>query len=113
MKNIEETKKLLDHIQQCPEATQRELMEKLNISLGKVNFLIRSLTEKGIIELKRFKNSKKKRGYLYLITPGGIAEKSRITRNFLTKKIDEYEKLKGEIDSLKKQLEETEEDIYA
>ena len=114
MKHLEETKKLLDHIQQNPEATQRELVEKLNISLGKVNYLINALGEKGIIELKRFKGSKKKFGYLYLITPKGFAEKAKIAKDFLIRKIKEYEKLRKEIEELKTEARKNyyDEDIW-
>jgi EPS-associated MarR family transcriptional regulator len=106
MKNLEETIKLLNHIKQNPHATQRELVEELDISLGKVNFLVNALAEKGIIKLKRFKRSKNKRGYLYLITPEGMREKSKVTKNFLECKIEEYSKLKEEIEMLKRSLAE-------
>ena len=101
MKHLEETKKLLDHIHENPEITQRQLVEKLDISLGKVNFLLKALTEKGMIKLKRFKNSQRKIGYLYLLTPDGISEKTQITQEFLKRKIEEYDKLKMEIERLK------------
>ncbi|MBU0570525.1 MAG: MarR family EPS-associated transcriptional regulator [Candidatus Omnitrophica bacterium] len=101
MKHIKETIKLLDHIEQNPESTQRELVEKLDVSLGKVNFLIKALAEAEIIKLKRFKNSKNKTAYLYLITPKGIAKKANITGEFLKYKIEEYDALKQEIKTLK------------
>jgi len=101
MKNIEETLKILEHIHKNPQVTQRELVKKFDISLGKVNFLIRSLTETGLIKLKRFKTSKNKRGYLYLLTPKGISEKFRITVEFLQRKTKEHEKLKEEIETLR------------
>jgi len=83
MKNLDEIVKLLNHIEEKPASTQRELVEKLDISLGKINFIISALVEKGWVKLKRFKKSKKKKGYMYLLTPKGISEKSRITINFL------------------------------
>ncbi|MBU1657057.1 MAG: MarR family EPS-associated transcriptional regulator [Candidatus Omnitrophica bacterium] len=101
MKHIKETIKLLSHIEQNPEATQRELVEKLDVSLGKVNFIISALTRKGLIKLRRFVNSRNKRGYLYLITPKGVNEKVRISREFLKYKIEEYDALKQEIKTLK------------
>ena len=104
MKHQKETIKLLDHIQQNPKATQRELVEKLDVSLGKVNFLVKALTEKGIIKLKRFKNSNDKIAYLYLVTPKGIAEKTNITREFLKLKLIEYSELKEEIKRLKREV---------
>jgi len=101
MKNLEETIKLLDHIKKNPRVTQRELVNELDISLGKVNFLVQSLVEKGIIKLKRFKNSHRKMAYMYLITPEGIREKTKITKAFLDEKIKEYNDLKKEIKELK------------
>ena len=100
MKHLEETIKLLDHIHKNPESTQRELVEKLDFSLGKVNYLIQALTGKGIIKLKRFKNSGKKAGYLYLLTPKGIKQKTEITGLFLKQKLKEYDNLQEEIQTL-------------
>ena len=104
MKNLEENLKLLEHIHENPEATQRELVEKLDVSLGKVNFLIKSLAKTGLIKLERFKKSNNKKGYLYIITPKGIIQKADLTKQFLKRKINEYEKMKTEIEYLKKQL---------
>lgn len=104
MKHIEETIKLLNHIHENPEATQRELVDKLDVSLGKVNFIVNALVEKGIIKLKRFKTSKSKKGYLYIITPEGIKEKFNLTKRFLETKTTEYERLKSEIAKLKETL---------
>jgi len=107
MKHLEETVKLLNHIHENPEATQRVLVEELDFSLGKVNYLIKALTEKGIIKLKRFKNSRKKAGYLYLLTPKGINQRAEITRRFLKQRLEEYDKLQEEIKMLKMRLETT------
>jgi len=107
MKHLEETVKLLNYIQENPESTQRILVEKLDFSLGKVNYLIRALTEKGIIKLKSFKSSRKKAGYLYLLTPKGIKKKAEITRKFLEQRLKEYDKLQDEIEMLKMRLENT------
>ena len=104
MKNLEETIKLLNHIHENPQSTQRELVEELNVSLGKVNFLIQSLAEKGLIKLKRFKNAKNKKGYLYLITPQGIMEKTKITKDFLVRKLEEYDRVQKEIQILKESI---------
>ena len=108
MKNFDDTIKLLNHIQENPEFTQRELVEKLDISLGKVNFLLKALAERGIIKLKKFKNSRKKRAYLYLLTPEGLKKKTEISRNFLKRKLEEYNKLKNDIEILKQELEKSE-----
>ena len=106
MKNLEETIKLLEHIYDNPEATQRELVEKLDISLGKVNFLINEMAKRGVIKLKRFKNSRNKNGYLYLLTPKGVVEKALITKEFLEDRLEEYERIKKEIEVLKAQVGE-------
>jgi MarR family transcriptional regulator, temperature-dependent positive regulator of motility len=101
MKHLPETIKLLNHIEENPSSTQRELVAKLNVSLGKVNFLINALSQKGIIKLEKFKTAKKKRAYLYVLTPKGITEKAVITKKFLERKLEEYDKLKTEIEELK------------
>ncbi len=107
MKHLEENVKLLNHIHENPESTQRILVEELDFSLGKVNYLIKALTEKGIIKLKSFKSSHKKAGYLYYLTPKGIKKKAEITRKFLEQSLEEYDKLQEEIKMLKTRLENT------
>jgi EPS-associated MarR family transcriptional regulator len=101
----EEVIKLLREIKRTPEMTQRELSSSLGISLGKVNFLIKALVLKGFIKANNFKNSNNKAAYFYLLTPRGLEEKTRITYHFLIKKIQEYEKLKEEIQALEKEIE--------
>jgi EPS-associated MarR family transcriptional regulator len=105
MKHLEETIKLLTHIESNPQATQRELVDKLDVSLGKVNFIVNALVDSGLIKLERFKSSKNKKGYLYLLTPKGIEEKTRITKDFLRFKTEEYEQLRNEIQALKAQVD--------
>ncbi len=107
MKHLEENVKLLNHIHENPESTQRILVKELDFSLGKVNYLIKALTEKGIIKLKSFKSSHKKAGYLYLLTPKGIKQKAEITKRFLKQRLREYDKLQEEIEILKMRLETT------
>ena len=107
MKHLEENVKLLNHIHENPESTQRILVKELDFSLGKVNYLIRALTEKGIIKLKSFKSSRKKAGYLYYLTPKGIKKKAEITRKFLEQRLEEYDNLQEEIKVLKMRLETT------
>lgn len=106
MKHLPETIKLLTHLESNPSATQRELVATLDVSLGKVNFIINALVDRGLIKLERFKSSKNKKGYLYLLTPKGINKRAEITKKFLKKKIEEYEKLKKEIEELKTRVEE-------
>lgn len=104
----EYTFKALKILEKNSSPTQRELSSNLNLSLGKINFLIRSLAEKGWIKVERFKNSKNKSAYLYYLTPKGFEEKARLTSNYLARKIQEYEKLEVEISRLKKELDESE-----
>jgi len=102
-----EVLKLLQEIKNRPELTQRELSSILGISLGKVNFLIKALIEKGFIKANNFKNARNKYAYLYLLTPRGIEQKAKITYRFLKRNMEEYEQLKEEIRELKKEVIET------
>jgi EPS-associated MarR family transcriptional regulator len=84
--------------------TQRELASTLGISLGATNFCLRALVDKGWIKLDNFKKNPNKLGYLYLVTPRGIAAKTRLTMQFLKRKLIEYDKVKSEIETLEKEL---------
>ena len=97
---------LLRKLESNPYYTQRELSREMGVSLGKVNYCIKKLTEKGLIKLTNFTYNPNKMGYAYLLTPGGIEEKSRLTFSFLKRKIVEYEILKKEINALKLESEE-------
>jgi EPS-associated MarR family transcriptional regulator len=88
-------------LQENPDLTQRELAEKLGISVGGLNYCLKALMEKGLVKMKNFTNSKNKFGYVYVLTPTGMAEKAAITHLFLQRKMDEYEALKEEIEALK------------
>ena len=95
---------LLRKIELNPEYTQRELSQEMDVSLGKVNYCIKKLTEKGWIKLTNFKQNPNKVGYVYLLTTKGIEEKTRLTFSFLKRKIIEYEILKDEINKLKEDI---------
>ena len=97
---------LLRKLELSPHYTQRQLSREMGVSLGKVNFCIKKLTEKGLIKLTNFTNNTSKMGYAYLLTPRGIEEKSRLTFSFLKRKLIEYEMLKIEINELKLESEE-------
>jgi len=101
----EESLMLLRTISDNPQITQRELSSRLGLSLGKINFLMRSLMDKGFIKANNFKNSQNKISYLYFLTPAGIEEKTKITYRFLKRKMEEYEKLENEIRHLKKEVD--------
>ncbi|MBI5848261.1 MAG: MarR family EPS-associated transcriptional regulator [Nitrospirae bacterium] len=81
--------------------SQRDLSRKMGISLGKVNYIVNELLEKGYIKAERFKNSKNKMAYMYILTPHGVAEKFRQTQAFIRRKTEEYERLGTEIESLR------------
>jgi EPS-associated MarR family transcriptional regulator len=99
----EESLMVLREIDINPELTQRELSTRLGLSLGKINFLVKAMIEKGLIKAENFKNSSNKSAYLYLLTPIGIEEKTKKTYQFLKRKMQEYEKLEIEIKQLKKE----------
>ena len=87
-------------LQENPDLTQRELAEKLGVSVGGLNYCLKALMDKGWVKMQNFQNSKNKFKYVYLLTPQGIAEKVTLTSRFLERKTQEYENLKAEIESL-------------
>lgn len=92
--------KILKLVEAKPDISQRELASQLGISLGKVNFCLKALIEKGLLKATNFRNSKNKLAYMYLLTPSGIEEKASITLRFLKYKMQEYEVLRMEIEEL-------------
>lgn len=96
--------KVMRYIEANPEVTQRELAHELGISLGKANYCLKALIDKGLIKARNFRNSNNKRAYLYNLTPSGIDAKARISVAFLRRKMEEYESLKAEIEQLKAEL---------
>jgi len=92
---------LLRKLELNPEYTQRELSQEMGVSLGKINYCIKKLIEKGWVKLSNFNHSKNKVSYIYLLTPKGIEQKSSLTLTFLASKLVEYEVLKNEIAKLK------------
>jgi len=83
-----------------PAMQQRELADELGVSLGKTNYCLKALLDKGMLKMHNFKSSKRKLAYAYLLTPKGIAEKASLTGRFLQRKMDEYAVLNAEIESL-------------
>lgn len=92
--------KILKLVEAKPDISQRELARNLCISLGKANFCLNALIEKGFLKTTNFRNSQNKLAYMYLLTPNGIEEKSSITLRFLKIKMQEYELLKAELSLL-------------
>ena len=99
---------LLHKLESNPEYTQRELSQEMGVSLGKVNYCMKKLVEKGWVKLMNFSHNPNKVGYIYLLTPKGIEEKTKLTFEFLKIKMKEYEILKKEISILKQDTEQSE-----
>jgi EPS-associated MarR family transcriptional regulator len=95
--------KILRRLEANPEVSQRELARELGISLGKVNYCLKALAEKGLLKVDNFRGSQNKKAYLYLLTPKGIEEKTKVTIRFLKYKMTEYESLKHEIKELQRE----------
>ena len=88
---------VLRKIQQKPESSQRELAEDLGFSLGKLNYCLKALKIKGLVKIKNFKKNPNKINYIYVLTPKGISEKTKLTINFMERKMKEYDELKKEL----------------
>ena len=90
-----------------PTITQRELSVALGVSLGRVNYGLRALIDKGLIKVSNFKRSETKLAYAYLLTPSGVTEKSALTKAFLARKMEEFDALKKEIEALQLKMGDT------
>ena len=92
-------------LQENPDLTQRDLADKLGVSVGGLNYCLKALMEKGWVKMQNFSQSKNKFGYVYLLTAEGIASKAALTSRFLKRKMAEYEALKAEIEALRLEAE--------
>lgn len=110
MSNDEVHFRVMRLIQENSQLTQRDLARQLGISLGKANYCLKALVEKGFVKAENFQRSDHKLAYAYLLTPAGIEEKARVTVAFLRRKMQEFESLKAEIESLKTMADEIGED---
>ena len=98
MKNEQDQFEVLRKIKKTPESSQRELAEKLGFSLGKLNYCLKALQKKGLVKLQNFQKKTNKISYLqYVITPKGISERTKLTINFMKRKMNEYDELKREL----------------
>jgi EPS-associated MarR family transcriptional regulator len=97
-------------LQDNPDLTQRELADKLGMSVGGLNYCLNALIDKGFVKMANFSKSKNKFKYVYLLTPQGIAEKVALTSRFLKRKMEEYDALKVEIEALKAEVGEDQAD---
>lgn len=102
--NDETRYQLLKLLEQNPNLTQRQLAEALGVSLGKANFCLKALIEKGWVKAGNFHRSKNKKNYAYLLTPRGLEEKTRVTLQFLKRKQKEYEVLVKELEALQQEV---------
>ena len=100
MNNNEDYFQILRKIQKNKDLSQRGLANELGFSLGKLNYCLKALKEKGLIKIQNFKKNPNKINYIYVLTPKGIAEKSTLTLNFMKRKLQEYEELKKEMQNL-------------
>ena len=98
MDNNQDHFDILRKLQKKPNSTQRELAEELGFSLGKLNYCLKALQQKGLVKIENFKKNPNKINYFYVLTPAGIAEKTKLTINFMKRKMKEYDELKKELD---------------
>lgn len=92
--------RVLSLLERNPDMSQRELAKALGVSLGGLNYSLKALMERGMVKAQNFSKSKRKLAYAYVLTPQGLAEKTKLTARFLKRKMEEYDALKAEIDSL-------------
>ena len=97
MKNKQDHFEILRKIQKKPNSSQRELADELGFSLGKLNYCLKALQTKGFVKIKNFSKNPNKLNYFYILTPKGIAEKTKLTLDFMQLKMKEYDELKKEI----------------
>ncbi|MEX0902111.1 MAG: MarR family EPS-associated transcriptional regulator [Pseudohongiellaceae bacterium] len=98
------TYKLLKTLEENPNQSQRQLSQSLGVSLGKTNYCLKALMERGLVKAGNFRRSERKTKYLYLLTPKGVETKAKVTLRFLQRKLSEYERLKIEIEQLQKEV---------
>ena len=106
MKNESDQFEVLRKIQKTPNSSQRKIAEELGFSLGKLNYCIKALQKKGLVKIQNFKKQKNKIKYLrYVITPKGLAERTKLTVNFMQKKMAEYDQLRKELKDIEKNVD--------
>ncbi len=93
---------ILRDIHSNPNVSQRDLSKKIGLSLGKLNYCLKALKEKGLIKFSNFKKNKNKQKYLYILTPKGVSHKTKLALNFMKLKMKEYEELKQEVEQKRK-----------
>ena len=96
--------RILTYLAGRPEASQRDLARELNVSVGKINYCLRALAEKGLLKINNFRRAKNKLSYAYVLTPKGLEEKIEVTYRFLRRKIEEHNALSAEIEKLRSEV---------
>ncbi len=109
--NEETLYRLMKAIEANPEASQRDLARLMGVSLGKVNYCLKGLIEKGLVKARNFRKSNNKRAYAYYLTPRGIREKAAITARYLAMRMEEYERIRREIEQLSTELRENHSEV--
>ena len=99
--------RILRELENDPGLSQRDLAKALGVSLGRTNYCLRALVEKGLVKVENFRKSGNKLAYVYQLTPRGISDKARITRRYLQIKLKEFKALESEIDELRKEVTDT------
>ncbi len=97
MKDNQDHFEVLRKIQKKPKSTQRELAHELGFSLGKLNYCLKALKDKGLVKIENFTKNPQKLNYIYVLTPKGISEKTKLTLNFMKRKMKEYDDLKKDL----------------
>ena len=103
--------RVLRLLQENPDMTQREIAQSLGLSTSGLNYCLKALIDKGWVKVHNFSQSKNKFGYIYVLTPQGIAEKLALTSRFLKRKLSEYDALKAEIDGLQAEVQTSEQPV--
>ena len=98
-------------LQERPDITQRELAEKIGVSVSGLNYCLKALIDKGWVKIQNFSNNKNKLGYVYLLTPKGISQKALLTSSFLKRKMQEYEALKQEVKLVKQEVKQMNQEV--
>ena len=100
-------RKILSILLKNPTITQRDLSKKMGVSLGKVNYCLNSVIEKGLVKVNNFKNSGNKKSYSYILTSEGLEQKAKLTIDYIQRKMQEYESIRNELELLKEEEEYT------
>jgi EPS-associated MarR family transcriptional regulator len=98
--------RLLRILEQEPDISQRALADRLGLSLGGLNYCLKALIDKGFVKMENFSSSRHKFGYVYILTPAGLAERALLTGRFLKRKMREYESLRAEIEDLRREAQD-------